>query len=142
MATYNTTVDGAYRGNPEDIAYMKKRLSALLENQDKLDDPQWLRELFGEELVEIKEFDLFEDDDNLGPVNIYDEEKRSGVFEGFRYKWDNIDIENLQFNGYSPVNDYSSGDIEVFIRSIKRVFPRIKFHFMVLYKLGTLCNIR
>jgi Tfp pilus assembly protein PilF len=126
-------VNGAFKANrantaAQDILNMKKRLSALLDNQDKLDDPDWLRKLFGEELKEIGHFDI-DDEDSI-----------QGTFGGFNIEWDekrfrfetDVDDDVLLFVGDPAKKRNQTGAVEVssFLGAIKTVFPRLDFHFI------------
>jgi predicted DNA-binding WGR domain protein len=117
MASFDISVDGACKGKPEDVANMKRRLSALLEGADT-NDLDAMRELFGDELEEIEGLDDPEDDD-----------QRQDAFSGLDYEWQNADPENLQFSGYGDKRD-PGGCVERFLSAVNRVFPRIQFHFI------------
>jgi hypothetical protein len=117
MATFYITVDGACQGKSEDIANMKERFSAIREDSDITDDPDRLRELFGDELSEIDDIDL-EDGDSL-----------YAVFGGLCYDWEDADVDSLEFSGYGEKHEPGKY-VEEFISSIKMAFPRVQFHFI------------
>jgi hypothetical protein len=122
MAGFDITVDGACAGKTEDVANMKRRLKAILENRDKLDDPQWFRDLFGDELGEIESWG--------DPLDVDDEGSRYSVFGGLFYEWDDVDVDGLRFSGYSPHSSDQAGYVENFLTALVTVFPRVQFHFI------------
>ena len=122
MASFDITVDGACKGKPEDVAKMKQRLKTILDNGEKINDPQWLRELFGSELNEI---------DYDGPFDVEDKNQRRNVFGELFYRWGEVDIDNLQFRGNSPHSDNQAGYVNNFLLALERVFPRVGFDFIV-----------
>ena len=119
MATFYITIDGAYKGDNEDIANMKKRLGAILKDKNILDDGDRLRELFGDELEEIPELN-----------DVDDEKNRNEVFGGLRYKWEMFNLENLQFEGYSPGKEDTGDYILHFLNTVRDVFSLIEFDFI------------
>jgi hypothetical protein len=68
------------KGKAQDIAYMQEKLSAIMENRDRLDDEDWLRDLFGDKYDSVAS-SVFNWDDfnsswngyeiNGNPMNFY-----------------------------------------------------------------------
>ncbi|MDR3172538.1 MAG: DUF4116 domain-containing protein [Treponema sp.] len=118
MASFDITVDGACKGKAEDIANMKKRLAAILDDPGIIDDPDRLRELFGDELGEICD-------------DVDDEDDQSEVFRGLYYEWYDADADSLQFSGDDDLDD--DEPLDKFLVALSNVFPRVEFDYICWY---------
>jgi len=116
MGSWYLSLKAFAKGPPQDVENMRKRLSAIMENRDKLNDAGWLRGLFGQELAEIEDIgDDLSDDDAV--VN---------ALEGLDYDWsDGADAGSMEF-GASSVRDLSAP--ERFSNALSSCFPRVEFY--------------
>jgi len=114
MASWDYDMVAFVKGDPEEAVEMRKRLSVILENQDKLEDADWIRELFGDELSEIT---------NIGD-ELSDDDVVSAEFDGFTFNWDSIDIDSnpLSFSA----SDKGSSEPN-FAGALMNCFPRVEF---------------
>ena len=112
-------IDVACKGKDDDVANMKRRLSALLKaGWDEVNNPDFLRKLLGDELDEID--DLYD---------VEDEDERSGIFSGlYVYDWDYFNEDILQFDCKIPDRDTEAECTEQFTRALTKIFPRVEFY--------------
>jgi len=118
MANWDYDMVAFVKGDPQEVLKMRKRLSVILQELDKLDDADWIRKLFGDELSEIKA--IGKNTANDGFV--------TDTFSGFKYDWDSIDVvENpLHFDA----SDMSKRGPGLFVDALVNCFPRVEFWFI------------
>jgi hypothetical protein len=116
MAVFEITVDGACKGKPEDIAIMKKRLTALFDagKEKLLNDPQFFRELFEDVIKDIEK--------RFGETFDAESERYSTLIDDLFYEWQYIDVDSLQFSGNSHYKDAPGDYIESFLSALHDIF--------------------
>lgn len=153
MLTYKVTLDIACKGKFEDIYNMKRRLTAIRQDPSILESQEKLKDLFGDELNEIKAdheqiFNFFTcamaDNIIYSPEIKLDEKDCTYTFGGLLYNWEKSDIENMQFSNsieYEPWSEdknqamedgsiFCGKEIYLFTSSLECAFPRVEFNFI------------
>ena len=114
MARWDYDFVAFVKGAPQEVAKMRERLEVILENQDKLEDADWIRELFGDELSEIA---------NIGD-NSTDDDVVVAEFNGFTFNWGTADIESNPLCFSASDKDSSEPD---FPGALMNCFPHVEF---------------
>ena len=104
-------------GDTEEVTKMRERLSAIMENRNKLNDADWLRSLFGKELSENANIE----------DNVDDDEYVTDAFLGFRYNWNEItDHETPKPLFFTSVDEQSTQGAVDFVQALWGCFPRVR----------------
>ena len=105
------------KGKTQDVAYMREKLSAIMKNQDKLGNEDWLRELFADKYDAVSSaFAQWPDDFCESLANQWD---GYSVNEGLMQfdSSDYDDDEETEFNDYFPKGEFADA-LDAFFRCL------------------------